>query len=157
QLQAQPQAPAVKLTSVNSNAYDALLGRTYAEIGTDARASHKCQGMGLNVGPPPGAGGGGGRGGNAPGGRGGAATQGPPAGFGGRGGYQLIETTLAGQKEKDEASLFDGVDISLMSIAQYAGANPPQPLTAGLGAILAEGLRAQAAFAAGNDAGTATP
>ena len=35
-----------KLTPVNTDAYDTLLGRTYAEIGTDARASHKCQGMG---------------------------------------------------------------------------------------------------------------
>jgi GlcNAc-PI de-N-acetylase len=56
------QASTVKVTPVNTAAYDGLLGRTYAEIGADARASHKCQGMGLNVGPPPGGGGGGGRG-----------------------------------------------------------------------------------------------
>jgi hypothetical protein len=160
---AQPQAPAVKLTPVNMAAYDSLLGRTYTEIGTDARSSHKCQGMGANVGQPPGAGGGGGRGGNAPGGRGGAqGTQppapagGPPA-FGGRGGYQLMETTLAGQKDKDEATIFDGVDTSLTSIAQYAGGTPPAALTSALAAILAEGKRAQAAFAGGNDAGTAAP
>jgi len=55
------QASAAKLTPVNTAEYDGLLGRTYAEIGTDARASHKFQGIGLNVGPPPG--GGGGRGG----------------------------------------------------------------------------------------------
>ena len=164
QTPAQPQAPAVKLTPVNTAAYDTLLGRTYAEIGTDARASHKCQGMGLNVGPPPGGGGGRGGAGQAAG-RGGAAgaagrrraAQGPPAGFGGRGGYQLMETTMAGQKEKDESSLFDGVDVSLTSIAQYAGANPPAALTSGLAAILTEGQRAQAAFASGNDAGTAAP
>ena len=157
---AQPAAPAVKMTPVNTAAYDSLLGRTYAEIGGDARASHKCQGMGANVGPPPGAAQGG-RGGNAGrGGRGDAPAQGqtqaPP--FGGRGGgYQLMETTLAGQKEKDEGSLFDGIDTSLASIAQYAGANPPQALTAGLNAILEQGKRAQAAFAGGNDAATAAP
>ena len=158
---AQPAAPPVKLAPVNTAAYDSLLGRTYAEIGTDARASHKCQGMGVNVGPPPGAAQGG-RGGNA--GRGGrgagdgaaAPAQGPQ--FGGRGGgYQLMETTLAGQKDKDETSLFDGVDTSLTSIAQYAGANAPQALTVGLNAILEQGKRAQAAFAGGNDAGTAAP
>jgi hypothetical protein len=160
--QATAQAPAVKLTPVNTAGYDALLGRTYAEIGTDARASHKCQGMGLNVGPPPGGGGGRGGAGQA-GGRGGAAgagagaAQAPAAGFGGRGGYQLMETSMAGQKGKDESSLFDGVDVNLTSIAQYAGANPPAGLTSGLAAILTEGQRAQAAFASGNDAGTAAP
>jgi len=41
-----PQAPPVKLTPVNINAYDQLLGRTYAEIGADARSYHKCQGIG---------------------------------------------------------------------------------------------------------------
>jgi hypothetical protein len=159
-------APAPKLTPINTNAYDSLLGRTYAEIGSDARASHKCQGVGVGVGPGPGGGGpgGGGRGGNAQGGRGGqqpaqGAQQGQqaPPQFGGRGGYQLMETSLAGQKEKDETSIFDGVDTSLTSIAQYAGANPPQALTSGLAAILSEGQRAQAAFAAGTDAGAAAP
>jgi hypothetical protein len=161
------QTPPVKLTTVNLAVYDPLLGRTYSEIGTDARSSHKCQGMGVNIGPPPGAGGGG-RGGNAGGGRGGqagaapgagaqGAPAGPPPGFGGRGGYQLMETTLAGQKEKDETSVFDGVDTSLTSIAQYAGANPPATLTSGLAAVLAQGKRAQDAFAGGDDAGTAAP
>ncbi len=158
QVPAQPPVPAVKLTPVNTAGYDSLLGRTYAEIGTDARASHKCQGMGLNVGPPPGGGGGRGGAGQAAG-RGGAAggPQTPAPGFGGRGGYQLMETSMAGQKEKDESSLFDGVDVSLTSIAQYAGANPPAGLTSGLAAILTEGRRAQAAFASGNDAATAAP
>jgi hypothetical protein len=159
------QAPAVKLTPVNTATYDPLLGRTYAEIGTDARASHKCQGMGVNIGPPPGAGGGGGRGANTAGGRGGRggdAAQAPgaaaaPPPFGGRGGYQLMETSLAGQKDKDEASIFDGVDIGLNSIAQYAGPNPPAALTSGLAALLSEGQRAQSAFASGNDAATAAP
>ena len=147
---AQTQAPAVKLTPVSTAEYDWLLGRTYAEIGTDARASHKCQGMGLNVGPPPG--GGGGAAAQAAG-----AAQAPAARFGARGGYQLMETTMAGQKENDESSLFEGVDVSLTSIAQYAGANPPVALTSGLVAILREGQRAQAAFASGNDTGTAAP
>ena len=33
-------------TRVNSGVYDPLLGKTYAEIGTEARSMHKCQGMG---------------------------------------------------------------------------------------------------------------
>jgi hypothetical protein len=68
-----------------------------------------------------------------------------------------METSLPGQKDKTETSLFDGIDTSLTSIAQYAGPNPPQALTGALAAILAEARRAQAAFAAGNDAATAEP
>jgi len=131
--------PAVKLTPVSTAAYDPLLGRTYAEIGTDARSNHKCQGMG---GPPPLPGVTGGRGGRG--------------GFG-MGGYQLMETSIPGQKGKDETSLVDGIDTSLPGLAQYAGADPPPGLTAGLAAILTEARRAQAAFAAGNDEATAAP
>jgi len=134
-----PLPPGVKLTPVNTAAYDPLLGRTYGEIGADARSNHKCQGMG---GPPPLPGNAGGRGG-----RGGPGT----------GGYQLMETSIPGQKGKDETSLFDGIDTSLSALAQYAGPDPPPGLTAGLAAILTEAKRAQAAFAAGNDDGTAAP
>jgi hypothetical protein len=132
-----PQTPPVKLTPVNTAAYDPLLGRTYAEIGNDARSNHKCQGMG---GLPPLPGAGGGRGGR-----------------GGAGGYQLMESSLPGQVGKDEASLFDGIDTSLSGLARYAGSDPPQALVKGLAGIAAEGKRAQAAFAAGDDAGSAAP
>jgi len=130
--------PGVKLTPVNSAVYDPLLGRTYAEIGSDAHSNHKCQGTG---GLPQMAGLAGGRGG---GGRGG-------------GGYQLMETTMPGQKDKDETSIFDGVDTRLEALAQYAGSNPPPALTNGLAAVVENARRAQSAFAAGNDAGTAAP
>ena len=169
----QPETPPVKLTPVNTAAYDPLLGRTYAEIGGDARTYHKCQGVG-GIGQAPGlaqAGGGAGRGGQQGQGRGGqngrganpaASTAqdgrgGPPPFGGGRGGYQLMETTLAGQKDKTETSVFDGIDINLTGIAQYAGANPPAALTSALSEILADAKRAQAAFDSGNDAGTAEP
>jgi hypothetical protein len=134
---ATPPGPPVKLAPVNTAAYDPLLGRTYAEIGSDARSNHKCQGMG---GLPPLPGTGGGRGGR-----------------GGGGGYQLMESSIPGQVGKDEASLFDGVDTGMNALAQYAGTNPPPALVSGLAGIVAEGKRAQAAFAAGNDAGTAAP
>ncbi|MGA2113570.1 MAG: PIG-L family deacetylase [Bryobacteraceae bacterium] len=132
-----PAAPpaGIKLTPVNTNAYDPLLGRTYAEIGNDARTAHKCQGMG---GLLPMLGGGGGRGGR------------------GGGGYQLMETTIAGQKEKDQA-LFDGVDTRLEALANFAGPNPPAALTAALAAIAGDAKQAQQSFASGNDAGTAPP
>ena len=56
------QAEAPKLTPVDTGMYDPLLGRTYADIGNDARSMHKCQGVGGGRGGA-GFGGGGGRGG----------------------------------------------------------------------------------------------
>jgi LmbE family N-acetylglucosaminyl deacetylase len=133
-------APA-HLARINTGAYDELLGRTYAEIGADARTNHKCQGTG-GVPALPGVPFGGGRGG--PGG-GGVVT------------YQLMDTSLPGQKDKDETSLFDGIDTSLVGIARYAGSTPPAGLTEGLEAIAAQAVRAQQAFDAGEDAATAAP
>src|SRR5579872_470013 len=108
--------PAPHVTRVNTAQYDELLGRTYAEIGFDAHSYHKCQGT--NAMPP------------LPGfanGRGGG-------GVGGQ--YQLVDSTMPGQMQKDENGIFDGVDISLSSIVQYAGANPPEALTTGVAAIV---------------------
>jgi LmbE family N-acetylglucosaminyl deacetylase len=122
--------PGVKLTPVNTAEYDPLLGRTYAEIGADARSLHRCQGTG-GLPPLPGAGGGrGGRGG---------------------GGYQLVETTIPGQKDRSETSLVDGIDISLTGLAQFAGPNPPAALTGGLAAIAGLARRAQSGFASGSE------
>jgi hypothetical protein len=134
-----PAAPAsnVRLTRVNTVAYDPLLGRTYAEIGNDARSSHKCQGM-TGVPPLPG----------APAGRGGFGG-GPP-------GYQLMASSIPGQMEKQETSLFDGIDTSLTGLAQFAGPNPPAALTAGIAEIMKQAKLARIAYD-GNDAGTAAP
>ena len=78
--------PPARSTRVNSGVYDPLLGKTYNEIGTEARSMHKCQGMGqLLVAAAPAA----------------------------QSTYQLVETTIAGQMQKDETSLFDGVDTSV--------------------------------------------
>jgi hypothetical protein len=128
--------PGVKLTPVNTGAYDPLLGRTYAEIGADAHSNHKCQGMG---GLPALPGVGGGRGGR------------------GGGGYELMETSMDGQKGKDESGLFDGIDIRIQALAHFAGNNPPLALTEGLAGIAEQARRAQEAFNAGNDGGAAGP
>ena len=130
------------LARINTGAYDELLGRTYAEIGADARTNHKCQGTGGAPAIP-----GvqfGGRGFGGPGG-GGMAT------------YQLMDSSIPGQTDKDETSLFDGIDTSLAGLARYAGANPPAALSAGLAAISEHAVRAQKAFEAGDDAATAAP
>jgi LmbE family N-acetylglucosaminyl deacetylase len=128
--------PGVKSTRVNTGAYDELLGRTYAEIGADAHSNHKCQGTsGLPALPGFG------------GGRGGA----------GGGQYQLVDSTIPDEMQKDETSLFDGIDTSLAGLARFAGANPPDALTAGLAAIVDPAQQAKKAFDAGDDRGTAAP
>ena len=61
--------------------------------------------------------------------------------------YQLVDSTIPGQMDKDETSLFDGIDTSLAGLASFAGPNPPEALKAGLAAIAeqaqprAEGVR----------------
>jgi LmbE family N-acetylglucosaminyl deacetylase len=97
-----------RLTRVNSGVYDSLLGKTYAEIGSEARSMHKCQGMGQLLSLP------------AP------MSQAT---------YQLVETTLPGQMQKDETSLFEGVDTSVMSLAKYATGRVPKDLNEGLTVI----------------------
>jgi LmbE family N-acetylglucosaminyl deacetylase len=158
-------ADSPKLTPVSTETYDPLLGRTYSEIASDAHSFHKCQGTGGGGGGAFG-GRGGGRGGPAPdAGRGaaaadtgrGAAPAGRGGGFGGGRGYSLVDTTLTADMPKPESSLFDGIDTSLTSIAQYAGPNPPAALKAGLATVLGEAKLAQNLFADGNDAGAAAP
>ena len=137
----QPGAPAPEqgshFANVDTGAYDELLGRTYQEIGADARSNHKCQGMG-QLSPLPGGIGGG---------------RGP----GGPSRYKLVDSTIPGQADKDETSLFDGIDTSLGGLAQFAGPNPPEALKTGLAAIADQAQRAQQAFQSGDDAATAAP
>src|SRR5256885_2711121 len=93
--------PASRVTRVSTATYDELLGRTYAEIGADAHSNHKCQGTG-GLPALPGFGGGRGFGGGTP-------------------SYQLVDSTIPGQMQKDEAGLFDAIDTSLAGIVQFAG------------------------------------
>ena len=125
----EPQASG-RVTRVNSAVYDPLLGKTYADIGSEARSMHKCQGMGQLLALPT------------------AASTAA---------YQLVETTLPAQTGKDEASLFDGVDTTLASLAKYAGARPPRELTDGLSAMANSVQAAQKSFDGANDAAAARP
>jgi LmbE family N-acetylglucosaminyl deacetylase len=125
-------APSGRMTPVNTGALDSLLGRTYSDIGSEARSEHKCQGMGNFTG-------GGGRGGG-----------------GGRS-YRLVESSIPGELSKDESSLFDAIDTRITAVAQYAGPDAPTELTAGLAKVADAAKRAQAAFDAGNDAATSAP
>ena len=109
--------------------YDSLLGRTFSEIGTEARSMHKCQGQAQLL-----------------------ALPGPSAST-----LQLAESVIPGQMDKDERTLFDGVDTSIASIAKFAGARPPRDLVDGLTVTAAALQAAQKKFDGENDGAALTP
>jgi LmbE family N-acetylglucosaminyl deacetylase len=115
--------PGMKVIDVDSNVYDGLLGRTYADIGAEARTMHKCQGMGQFL-PLPG-----------------------PQVFQ----YHLADTTIPGELDKTESGLFDGVDTTPAALVAMAGPNPPPALISGVAAISEQAVRAQKAFASSGD------
>lgn len=119
----------VRTARLNLAVYDPLLGKTYAEIGTEARSMHKCQGQAQLLSLP-----------------------GPSAAT-----YQLVESTIPGQRDRDESSLFDGVDHSIAGLAQFAGARPPKELTDGLAALSSTIVTAQRQFDADLDQATLQP
>jgi len=75
--------------------------------------------------------------------------------MGGR--YQLVDSTIASQKDKDEASLFDGIDTSLGSLRRIRRAQSPRGAEKrARGRRRAGGARAEGVRHAG-DAATAAP
>ena len=99
--------------------YDELLGKTYAEIGSEARAMHKCQGFGQLL-----------------------ALPGPWVVS-----YRLVDTVMPGQQDKDEATLFDGIGTSPSSLLRFAGDKALAPLVNGLNSIEAAGRNGETAAA----------
>jgi LmbE family N-acetylglucosaminyl deacetylase len=124
--------PVGRVIRVNSGVYDSLLGKTYNEIGTEARSMHKCQGMGQLLSLPA-----------------------PASAFASS--YQLVETTVPGQMQKDESSLFDGVDTSIHGLTRFAGARAPRDLADGLTVISNATQSAERAFETMNDEATLKP
>jgi hypothetical protein len=107
------------MARVATDVYDPLLGQTYAELGSLARSSHKCQGMAQLLALP-----GGGAGGS----------------------YRLGDTTLPGGAGGAQTTLFDGIDTSIAGLAAFAEAPPPDALKSGLAAIAAQVDSAQKVF-----------
>jgi LmbE family N-acetylglucosaminyl deacetylase len=122
--------PSGKVTRINASVYDALLGKTYHEIGTEARSMHKCQGMGQLLALP---------------------TPALPVS------YQLVETTLPLQMQRDETALFDGVDSSILSLAKLVTGRVPKDLNDGLVVIGNAAQIAQRTFDTVNDEATLKP
>jgi GlcNAc-PI de-N-acetylase len=120
-------APAdAHVATIDTSGYDALIGCTIGEVGSLASGMHRCQGRTGLI---------------------------PIQGQSGAR-YRLADTVLDSQKDKDETSLFDGVDVSLASIAHFAGANPPAALTGALAQIQEHVDAAQRAFTARGPAAT---
>ncbi len=84
-----------RLLTLQTDIYDPLLGRTYAELGSEARSMHKCQGFGQLLVLP--------------------GQVNTPR-------YELADADDPALLGKDEKSVFDGVDLSVEAIAQYAPA-----------------------------------
>ena len=124
-----PPDPNAKYATIDTSMYDPLIGCTIGEVGSVAASMHKCQGRS------------------------------PIQNFGGASGarYRLAHTVIESQKNKDETSLFEGVDTTIASLAQYAGANPPAALREGLAQITNHGLNAQKAFMGSQDPSVTLP
>jgi hypothetical protein len=89
------------------SAFDALLGRTYSELGLEARSMHKCQGTSQLLLLP---------------------------GENRTRNYRLTDSVME-QAGVAPSDLFDGIDTSLAGLASYAGARPAAELTRDLAAI----------------------
>ena len=111
------------------NEFDAVLGRTYAELGLEARSMHKCQGTSQLLMLP----------GASP-----SRT------------YRLKDSVIgtAGVAPKD---MFDGIDTSLAGLAQYAGRQPSAGLVSALQSITANVDAARQAVETRGPAAAAAP
>jgi LmbE family N-acetylglucosaminyl deacetylase len=118
-------AAGLRATEVRTDVYDPLLGGTYAEIGSEARSQHKCQGMAQLITLP-----------------------GPAAAS-----YRLADSSIATPADGTESSLFDGVETRIENLAVFAGPRPPDRLTTGLAEVAKPADAAGAAFAAGDAPG----
>ncbi len=126
----EPAPPAgVKLVPVNTGEFDPLLGLSYAELGSRARSQHKTQGMAQLLAQP------------------GPATA----------AYVLAESSIPGQKDRTETSIFDGVDTTVPGLARFVAGEVPQALSDGLAAIAGHVAAAERDLTVGGTAAALKP
>ena len=121
------------LLTVPVSAFDPVLGRTYAEVGSEARSMHKCQGMSQLL--------------HLPG----------DTGFGAGARTYRLQDTVQGTPGVAPPSLFDGIDTTLAGLAAYAGATPPAALVSALKALAGSVDAATRAVAASGQYAAAPP
>ncbi len=107
--------------------FDPLLGRTFGELGIEARSMHKCQGTSQLL-PLPG-------------------TSSPRT--------YLLQDSAIGQPGIAPKSFFEGIDTSLAALTAFAGGSPPAALSAGVERIADAVDAAERAAASGDRAGAA--
>jgi LmbE family N-acetylglucosaminyl deacetylase len=115
---AQSPPPDPRRLSMDLNEFDPLLGRTYATVGAEARSMHKCQGISQLL----------------------------PLGGPVVREYYLHDA--AGGEGWPNASLMDGVDLSLKGLTRFAP-GAPQPLALMLESVESSARQAQRAFESG--------
>jgi LmbE family N-acetylglucosaminyl deacetylase len=120
-------APSRDLLRVNPSEFDPVLGRTYNELGLEARSMHKCQGTSQLLLLP-----------------GDSFTR----------VYRLKDTAI-GEQGVAPKEMFEGIDTSLPGLAGYAGAQPPAALASLLQTIAASVEMATQAVDAKGPAGAA--
>lgn len=124
------------LMFAGGDVFDPVLGRTYNEIGGEARSMHKCQGMSQLLPLPAPMGGGG-------------------FGPGGVRAYRLRDSVLEGGVARPEKEIFDGIDTTLRSLTRFAP-DAPADFGARLDAIAGTVAEARKALADGGN-GAAAP
>lgn len=107
-----------QLCSFDGNTFDPLLGKTYNEIGGEARSMHKCQGM-SQLYPLPG--------------------DQPRT-------YVLEDTVLTGDKTALNKDIFAGVDTNIKALARFATGGKPA-LAKAITQLASQTALAQATFA----------
>jgi hypothetical protein len=118
--------PAATYATLDTNRYDPMLGCTMGELGAVAAGMHMCQGRVPAV-PPPGA----------------TFAR-----------YRLVETVLPSARGRDERSLFEGLDTSMVGLARFAGQRQHDNLIRGLAIINSRVASARDALASGGAAAT---
>ena len=124
-----PPPPGPDLLKVDVSGFDPVLGRTYDELGLEARSMHKCQGTSqllLLPGQPQ------------------SRT------------YKLWDSTLDKQGMAPR-KLFAGIDVSLHGLLRVHGPNPPPGLAPGLDSIAGHVADAKRALQTGGPAAAITP
>jgi LmbE family N-acetylglucosaminyl deacetylase len=119
------------LLTPNRTGFDPALGRTYAELGLEARSMHKCQGASQELLLP-----------------------GEPSSRTYT--YRLRDSTIDPEKAAPR-TFFEGIDVALVGLGRFAGDRKPADLISRLTAISRTIVDAQRAFASNGPSATLPP
>ncbi len=125
----QPPPRTPDLLTPDISGFDAALGRTYAELGLEARSMHKCQGTSQLLLLP---------------------------GQSQHRTYRLKDSTLD-RNGVSPSDMFDGIDVSLTGLARFAGPSAPAALVAMLAGLTRDVAAAMQGMATQGSRGAVAP